>query len=133
MDWIREKTAAAVAEGGPEHGVTAAAAAVADRVVSVSLSDLREGGPTTVRQRLAEAKGGCVVVNAVEERDLQVSRAQQTTAGHGRAQHSQAEPIPSDTGSIAQTDWYEGTYMYTASVWYGINTCLQLACAQTEN
>eukprot|EP00903_Cladosiphon_okamuranus_P010731 g10143.t1 len=72
VDWIREKAAVAVADGGPEHGVTAAAAAVTDRVVSVSLSELREGGPAAVRQRLAEAKGGCVIVNAVEERDLQV-------------------------------------------------------------
>lgn len=45
----------------------------------MSLSDLREGGPAAVRQRLAEAKGGCVVVNAVEERDLQVRRADPTT------------------------------------------------------
>lgn len=79
VDWIGEKAAAAVAEGGPERGVTAAAAAaVTERVVSVSLSDLREGGPKAVRQRLVEAEGGCVVVNAVEERDLQVTTTQQS-------------------------------------------------------
>lgn len=87
VDWIGEKAAAAVAEGGPEHGVSAAAAAAAtDRVVSVSLRDLREGGPTVVRQRLKEAKGGCVVVNAVEERDLQVRKAEPITLEKGWSQ-----------------------------------------------
>lgn len=66
-----------MAEGGRENiGIAPSTAAMTDRVVSVSLSDLREGGPTAVRQRLNEARGGCVVVNAVEERDLQVSRAE---------------------------------------------------------
>lgn len=71
VDWIREKAAAAAAvEGGQNKP-----AAATEQVVSVSLEDLREGGPKVVRQRLTEAKGGCVVVNAVEERDLQVRRA----------------------------------------------------------
>lgn len=64
VDWIGEKSAGA---GGEIHE-----AAATEKVTSVSLQDLREGGPAAVRKRLAEAKGGCVVVNAVEERDLQV-------------------------------------------------------------
>lgn len=64
VDWIGEKSAGAV--GGLQKP------AATERVTSVSLEDLREGGPAAVRKRLAEAKGGCVVVNAVEERDLQV-------------------------------------------------------------
>lgn len=64
VDWIREKSAGAV--GGLQEP------AATERVTSVSLEDLREGGPAAVRKRLAEANGGCVVVNAVEERDLQV-------------------------------------------------------------
>ena len=68
--WIREKAGAAAIEDGQENP-----AGATERVVSVSLTDLREGGPKVVRQRLTEANGGCVVVNAVEERDLQVRRA----------------------------------------------------------
>ncbi|CAM9268446.1 unnamed protein product [Choristocarpus tenellus] len=41
-------------------------------ITSVSLEDLRQGGPDAVRARLRGARGGCVIVNAVEERDLQV-------------------------------------------------------------
>ncbi len=69
VDWIREKAAAAVEDGQKTS------AAATEKVVSVSLGDLREGGPKVVRERLTEAKGGCVVVNAVEERDLQVRKA----------------------------------------------------------
>lgn len=84
VDWIGEKAAAAAAEGGQENGNTAAAVST-DRVVSVSLSDLREGGPMAVRRRLAEAKGGCVVVNAVEERDLQVGIVEPAPVDKGLA------------------------------------------------
>ena len=66
VDWIHEKTAAAAAAKG---GKVAPATA---RVSSVSLHQLREGGPVEVGKHLAEARGGCVVVNAVEERDLEV-------------------------------------------------------------
>ncbi|CAM9600896.1 unnamed protein product, partial [Ectocarpus sp. 12 AP-2014] len=68
VDWIREKASVAEADEGRWRQPPAAT----ERVVSVSLRDLREGGPPVVRERLGEAKGGCVVVNAVEERDLQV-------------------------------------------------------------
>ena len=64
VDWIGEKSAVA---GGEIEKPEAT-----EHVTSVSLEDLRKGGPAAVRKRLAEAKGGCVVVNAVEERDLQV-------------------------------------------------------------
>lgn len=64
VDWVGEKSAGAGGE------LQKPAATV--HVTSVSLLDLREGGPAAVRKRLAEANGGCVVVNAVEERDLQV-------------------------------------------------------------
>lgn len=67
VEWIREKSATS----GEGELVTAT-----ERVVSISLQDLREGGPVTVRKRLTEARGGCVVVNAVEERDLQVKLCQ---------------------------------------------------------
>lgn len=73
VDWIHEKAAAAgggSAEGGLEQRSPPPAAT--EHVVSVSLTDLREGGPSAVRKRLVEAQGGCVVVNAIEERDLQV-------------------------------------------------------------
>lgn len=63
VEWIREKSARGGGEGLP---------AATERVTSVTLRDLRLGGPDAVRERLVEAKGGCVVVNAVEERDLQV-------------------------------------------------------------
>lgn len=69
VDWIREKAAAAAIDEGHEQPPAATG-----MVVSVSLMDLREGGPKVVRERLAEADGGCVVVNAVEERDLQVRK-----------------------------------------------------------
>lgn len=68
IDWIGEKAAAAAIEGQEQPPAATA------RVISVSLTDLREGGPKVVRERLAEANGGCVVVNAVEERDLQVRK-----------------------------------------------------------
>lgn len=64
VEWIEEKS---VGVGGELQRPVAT-----ERVTSVSLEDLREGGPAAVRKRLAEANGGCVVVNAVEERDLQV-------------------------------------------------------------
>lgn len=72
VDWIHEKAAAGEesTEEGREQRKPPPAAT--ERVVSVSLTDLREGGPSVVRERLVEAKGGCVVVNAIEERDLQV-------------------------------------------------------------
>lgn len=70
VDWIREKAATAATE---EEGQEQPPAATG-KVVSVSLRDLREGGPKVVRERLVEADGGCVVVNAVEERDLQVRK-----------------------------------------------------------
>ncbi|CAN0312123.1 unnamed protein product, partial [Hapterophycus canaliculatus] len=72
VDWIHEKAAAgeAATEGGREQRSRPPAAT--ERIVSVSLTDLRQGGPAAVRERLAEAQGGCVVVNAIEERDLQV-------------------------------------------------------------
>lgn len=71
VDWVKEKAAA---EGlGLRAGGGRDLAAVTEHVTSVSLQDLREGGPAAVRKRLAEARGGCVVVNALEERDLQVS------------------------------------------------------------
>lgn len=68
VEWIREKSAGRTDGGKALHAAT-------ERVTSVTLQDLRVGGPDTVRERLAEARGGCVVVNAVEERDLQVCRA----------------------------------------------------------
>lgn len=64
IDWIGEKSAGAVGELQKP--------AATERVTSISLEDLREGGPAAVRKRLTDANGGCVVVNAVEERDLQV-------------------------------------------------------------
>lgn len=68
VDWIGEKAAVGAAMEGGQGQPPAAT----ERVVSISLTDLREGGPKVVRERLAEADGGCVVVNAVEGRDLQV-------------------------------------------------------------
>lgn len=64
VEWIREKSAA---EGRGQE-----LPAATEHIVSVSLRDLRGGGPAVVRKRLKEARGGCVVVNAVDERDLQV-------------------------------------------------------------
>lgn len=44
-----------------------------DEVVSISINDLREGGPERVASILAELRGGCVcVVNAASYRDLEV-------------------------------------------------------------
>lgn len=63
-DWTRDELGGLVkVEGQRANDV---------KVTSVSIGDLRKGGPAVVRERLKEAKGGCVVVNAVEERDLQV-------------------------------------------------------------
>jgi uncharacterized protein YgbK (DUF1537 family) len=57
-DWVAEKTAGRVP---------------ADAVASISLDQLRQGGPTTVLQRLRELPAGSIcVVNAAAERDLEV-------------------------------------------------------------
>ena len=72
MDWIKEKAAkAAETEGGQLAPATV-------RVSSVSLQCIRVGGPTEVGKILAKAGGGCVVVNAVEERDLEVWKSRIT-------------------------------------------------------
>lgn len=68
VHWIKEKCA------GVDDGH---ASIVTEKVTSISLHDLREGGPAAVRARLANARGGCVVVNAVERRDLEVRNAEE--------------------------------------------------------
>lgn len=75
VDWIKEKAAKAAETEGEQVAPATA------RVSSVSLQHLRVGGPAEVGKILAEAGGGCVVVNAVEERDLQVwkSRIREAT------------------------------------------------------
>ncbi len=72
VDWVKEKAVkAAETEGGQLAPATL-------RVSSVSLQHLRVGGPAEVGKILAEAGGGCVVVNAVEERDLEVWKSRIT-------------------------------------------------------
>jgi len=57
-DWVAEKTAAAVCG---EH------------VASVSIEDIRLGGPQRVAERLRElSAGSCCIVNALEYRDMEV-------------------------------------------------------------
>jgi uncharacterized protein YgbK (DUF1537 family) len=60
-EWVIEKTDGRV---------------TADRVTSVSLEDIRCGGPHAVRNRLLTlAPGECCIVNAIEYRDLEVFTA----------------------------------------------------------
>ena len=60
-DWVVEKTGGSI---------------VAERVASVSLADIRLGGPDLVRDRLtALLPGDCCIVNALEYRDLEVFTA----------------------------------------------------------
>lgn len=57
-DWVAEKTAGTVA---------------ADRVVSISIDDIRTGGPDRVAHRLRSLRSGdCCIVNAVDYGDLDV-------------------------------------------------------------
>lgn len=74
VHWIREKSQAAVASGiyGEDKAAEAEGLERAKSVVSISLQDLRVGGAGVVRERLNEGREGCVVVNAIEHRDLQV-------------------------------------------------------------
>jgi uncharacterized protein YgbK (DUF1537 family) len=60
-EWVVEKTDGCVA---------------AERVASVSLTDIRRGGPGAVKDRLlALSPGDCCIVNALEYRDLEVFTA----------------------------------------------------------
>ena len=60
-EWVVEKTGGCVA---------------AERVASVSLEDIRRGGPGAVRDRLLTlSPGDCCIVNALEYRDLEVFTA----------------------------------------------------------
>lgn len=57
-DWVQEKTGASV---------------TGDQVASVTLDDVRRGGPDRVTERLkALSPGSCCIVNALEYRDLEV-------------------------------------------------------------
>ncbi|CAM9369804.1 unnamed protein product, partial [Discosporangium mesarthrocarpum] len=73
--WVREKWALGAGAGaGLGVGVIPGDQSMPGHmpITSVSLEDLRVGGTEAVRGRLREAGGGYVIVNAVEERDLQV-------------------------------------------------------------
>ena len=60
-EWVAEKTGGSVA---------------ADRIMSVSIEDIRLGGPEAVTNRLLSlSPGDCCIVNALEYRDLEVFTA----------------------------------------------------------
>lgn len=72
VDWLREKAAGFGASVSDDNADGSRVEERVKSVVSVSLEDLRKGGPAAVRARLREAQGGCVIVNSVDQRDLQV-------------------------------------------------------------